>query len=237
MFRLITASLLSFGLLSSVFAEEGSNTKPPSNSTDALSPLVTLRVYREAGHFVASHYEIASWANELTEPHWESISERQERLSNLLRSKGFEHYLKKFLDSDAYWQLAKLGIWIRFPEGGHLTYYFLPFHRPAREVLAHFDTLENAGARVDFIWDPRRIQSDGAAGVSSLVLRIYFSQLKNFVRSDQESLIQVLDRIGANIEATYSAEVLEGDEGLSPEQVQSHCVRLAREIGFRSKDS
>lgn len=199
----------------------------------ALRPLVSLQTYWENKAIVAQTFEIADWANQLTFPDLENLADLQPNYAILIKDKGLKSTLKFFLEKKAYQELKSLGVWIRFPDLPYFhTYYFLPHFRPAREVLAFFDTIENQNRRVDILSNPifqnltQKSDSPNPRTAPDLLLRIPFSQLMAAVESDKESLPQVLHRISQEIKANLSNK----DEA-PPEKLAPPCLQYLQEIG------
>lgn len=215
--------LLSFGLLLSP-AIKAEDFKP-------RPPLATLKVFRENGLLTNYQFEIAKWIQDkLTEPQWETLSDRDARFTQLMRAKSYQHYFFLILQNEAFWRLARLGVWIRFPEQEPNLFYFLPYHLTAQEALAPFNLPGRQDLRVDFFWDPLRKDLGGPGAISSHLLRIGFRELMAAVRSDKEDILQVLDRIGTQMDRAIKAKAR---ISTSKQSTRSHCVRFARELGFR----
>lgn len=214
---------LSFGLIWSASSEADIQKPRP--------PLATLKVFREDGVLVNYQFEVAKWIQEsLTEPQWETLFDRDPRFTQLMRAKSYQYYFFLILQNEAFWRLARLGVWIRFPESEPNLFYFLPYHLTAEEALAPFNLPGRQDLRVDFFWDPLRKDLGGPGAISSHLLRISFRELMTSIRSDRENILQVLDRIGSQMDRAIKAKAR---VSTSKQSTRSHCIQFARELGFR----
>jgi len=201
---------------------------------EARPPLAKLKIFREHGVITDYRIEVSSWIDDrLTEPQWETLFDRDPRFTQLMRTKSYRHYFLLILENEAYWRLARLGVWIRFPESEPNLFYFLPYHLTALEALEPFNLPHRQDLRVDFFWDPLRKDTGGPGAISSHLLRISFRDLLSAVKSDKENLLQVIDRIGRQMDQSIRAKAR---ASTSKQSTRSYCIQFARELGFRAEN-